>query len=391
MNARAFVTSLVGSLLPLLSAVASGAPMQAGTQSSGTPSAIEQALVEYRCDQTRAPGAPRTDVFQECLRVQLVSLRDDFGSSLSRLSAAERRMLDSACNRVSEVRGRQAYVGCMSEQLVALSGRRARARPAVPTAKPAPLAAAPAAPTARPAPPSAPPAQPAATAEAPIATSPLPEATEAPTIPAPAAAPSPYSPLLVGLVIVGLSLMAVAAFMTMRARGEEAAVRACRICGGDVQDSGDLCQKCRHDAAAAVKRASTERADQQHAQREALRQQEEEEKQRRLKTFEEEEQRLRQQEAARQADIARREEESRRRDEQLRLEQEARDAAAKVFDPHAILGVPQGASEEAIRAAYEEALAKYDPEHVAHLGPELKAHFKKKAEAVERAYRLLTA
>ena len=68
----------------------------------------------------------------------------------------------------------------------------------------------------------------------------------------------------------------------------------------------------------------------------------------------------------------------------------ATDESEEAFDPHAILNVPRDAGKEAIDAAYQEGQRRYAPEHVAHLGPELQEHFKRKAEAVERAYRILT-
>ena len=75
--------------------------------------------------------------------------------------------------------------------------------------------------------------------------------------------------------------------------------RKCRVCG-DVPESGDLCQKCRHEAAEAARHAATERADQQRALEEVPRQSEHEEEQRQQKKREEEEAALRQQEEARQ-------------------------------------------------------------------------------------------
>ena len=43
-----------------------------------------------------------------------------------------------------------------------------------------------------------------------------------------------------------------------------------------------------------------------------------------------------------------------------------------------------------IRAAYEQAKTKYDPDLVSHLGDEARAHFQTKAESVERAYQMLS-
>ena len=153
----------------------------------------------------------------------------------------------------------------------------------------------------------------------------------------------------------------------------------------NVSDSGDLCQKCRHEAAETVKRAAAERVDHERAQEEALRQgSEQKETSLRLKSFEEEEARLRQREQARQEEQARREAETGQREEEARQRRQTDVASEEVFDPCSILGVSRDATQEAIRAAYQEAKLKYDPEQVAHLGAELQEHFKAKAQAVER-------
>jgi len=78
------------------------------------------------------------------------------------------------------------------------------------------------------------------------------------------------------------------------------------------------------------------------------------------------------------------EEESRRRSRAAAVEAEA------VFDPYYVLGVPRDAGKEVVAAAHQERLLKYAPEQVAHLGPELQEHYRRKAEAVERAYRILS-
>jgi preprotein translocase subunit Sec63 len=62
----------------------------------------------------------------------------------------------------------------------------------------------------------------------------------------------------------------------------------------------------------------------------------------------------------------------------------------EVFDPHAVLGVPHDAGLDDIRAAYEQAKTKYDPDLVSHLGDEARAHFQTKAESVEHAYQMLS-
>jgi preprotein translocase subunit Sec63 len=52
--------------------------------------------------------------------------------------------------------------------------------------------------------------------------------------------------------------------------------------------------------------------------------------------------------------------------------------------------VPRDASEEDIRAAYQEARLKYDPDQVTHLSADVQEHFKAKAQAVDRAHKNLT-
>ena len=61
-----------------------------------------------------------------------------------------------------------------------------------------------------------------------------------------------------------------------------------------------------------------------------------------------------------------------------------------VFDPYVVLGVPSEAGPDAIRAAYQEAMTKYDPKLVEFLGDEAQAHFKTKAQSIERAFHMLS-
>ena len=77
-----------------------GAVLQVATPESSPPTPIEQALMEHVCSVVPPGGAPESDRYLACLRTQLLTLRTDFGRDLSRLSAAERRTLDSMCNEV---------------------------------------------------------------------------------------------------------------------------------------------------------------------------------------------------------------------------------------------------------------------------------------------------
>ena len=347
------VPPLVWSLMAPFTMLALGTGLQIGTPDSSGPTAIERALVGHRCSAMRAAGAPETDAYQECLNAQLLALRTDFGRDLSRLAETERRGIDSICSKIPSALQREAYVGCISDQLVSLRSR----------ANPDPSAEA----TLPPSSVSAPSASPAA-----------------PALPA-----SWPSGLWIGSALVTLFVAAGGALLAMRARR---APRKCRVCGQDAPDSGELCPSCRHEAAEALRRAATERADHQRAQEEEQRRQSEhEEAQRRQSAREEEEARLQQLEQARQAERARYEDEVRRRAEEAAQRHQTDVTVQEAFDPYAILGVPRDASQQDIRVAYQEAKSKYDADLVSGLGVEVQEHFKAKARAVERAYQQLTA
>jgi DnaJ-domain-containing protein 1 len=164
----------------------------------------------------------------------------------------------------------------------------------------------------------------------------------------------------------------------------------CRVCGTNIPESGDLCQKCRHEAAEAARSAAAGRADQQRAKEKAHRRHgEHEEEQRREKARQEEEVRLRQQQEQ-EARVRQREDERQRQEEEARQRSQVDAVSPEVVDPYAVLGVPPDASKEDILAAYQAAKMKYDPDQVAHLSAEVRDHFKAKAEAVERAYQKVT-
>jgi DnaJ-domain-containing protein 1 len=60
------------------------------------------------------------------------------------------------------------------------------------------------------------------------------------------------------------------------------------------------------------------------------------------------------------------------------------------WDPHAILGVPRGASRDAVTQAYRERLKEYHPDRVASLGAELQDLAHRKTLDIQRAYAELT-
>jgi DnaJ-domain-containing protein 1 len=334
-------------IIPIFTVTVLGAGLQVGTSDPGSATAIEQALIEHACSTTRTAGAPDTDAYHECLSAQLLSLRNDLGRDLGRLSSAERRTLDSVCSDIRAAAGREAYLECLSARLTALRNRRKSATPA-----PSPGTA---------------------------LTPPPVIAPVSPTSPVRHAA-SWSSGLWIGATLLTLFAAVGGVLFAMKARP---VLRRCRVCG-EVPESGDLCQKCRHEAAEAVRGAALARADQQRAQAEEERQPiEHGEEHRGQNALQEEEAGLRQQEEAVQPEEDSPEREEAREPEDLREREQ-------VFDPYAVLGVPPGATKEDIDAAYQEGKLKYDPDQVAHLSAEVQEHYKAKAQQVDRAHQKLT-
>ena len=348
-----------GLIVPFTVAVLGAALQEAPSETSPPPTPIEQALMEHVCRVVPPGGAPESDRYLACLRAQLLALRTDFGQDLSRLSAAERRTVDAACNDVRTSSGREAYLTCLSGQLDLLRSRRNRGKPVPPPVVPAP---------------------------------PAESAASNPSVPAASPASSGFSGLLIGAFVLAVALMAGGAVLFLKTRRVS---HTCRVCGGEVAAAGDLCQKCRHEAAEAVRRAASERAEQQKAQEQAERRQKEQEAQdaeeRLRKAQQDDEARLLQQQRQQEEEARKRADEDRRRQEE---EERARHTAADVpdeeFDPYAVLEVPRGASQDDIRAAYDQAKAKCDPALVSHLGYEVREHFEAKLQAIERAFQMLT-
>jgi hypothetical protein len=342
-------------LMAMFTVTAPGVGAQEGTSDPGGATAIEQALVEHACSATRTSGANETDAYRDCLSAQLLSLRADLGRGLSRLSSSERRTLDSVCSDIRAAGGREAYLECLSARLASLRNRLRSATPA--------------------------PSQGTGLAPPPVSAA----ANPAPPV---RQASSRSRGLWIGVTLLTLCVAVGGGLLAVKARRVP---RKCRVCGGDVPETGDLCQKCRHEAAEAVRGAALERAGQQRAQEEQRQQSALEEEHRVQKALqdaqEEGEARLRQEEEARQREEDAGEQ-AQRQEEEARQRSQA--VSEEVFDPYAVLGVPQGASLEDIGVAYQQARLKYDPDQVAHLSAEVQEHYRVKAEAVQRAYQKLT-
>ena len=61
-------------------------------------------------------------------------------------------------------------------------------------------------------------------------------------------------------------------------------------------------------------------------------------------------------------------------------------AAGPAADPYAVLGVPEGASQDDIRAAYRQLAAQYHPDKLAHLGEEFQILAEQRFKAIQSAY-----
>jgi hypothetical protein len=356
---RRVSATLVAATLSLMTLMAGAAPAQpVETAEQSPPTPIEQALMEHVCSVVPAGGAPESDRYLACLRTQLLSLRTDFGKDLSRLSVADRKTVDAACNEVRAASGRDAYLDCLGNQLTVLRSKRARSAPAVPV-QPAPE---------------------------PVEST---AADAAPAAPAPRSASSSSS-LLMGGALIAL-LAGAGGFVFLKTRRVS---HKCRVCAASVEASGELCQTCRHEAAEAVRRAVAERAEQQRAQEEEQRrlkeQAELEESERLRKAQAEEDGRIRRQQEREQEEARKREaEERRQREEEARERRLAGAVPDEEFDPYEVLDIPRDAEPNAVLAAYEVAREKSDPSQVSHLSDEVQEHFRMKAKAVERAFRML--
>ncbi len=318
------------------------------------PTTIERGLIDRACRDS-ADGA-------QCRDEKLASLRADFGKDLTKLKADDRKNVDATCSPLladSALKGREPYFECMLAQLTAIKTRRTRNAANAAAAAPAP-------------------------ADAPAA------APETAAAPDPAAGSRMSGATLVAAGVGVLALVGVA-FVVMRARGSK--MGTCSKCGAPVaaDAASELCDRCRNELAENLRRTKAEQAEHARLAAEEARK-EAEQKARRLEVQRQrelEERRVREYDEARQRAHAEKVAEASRPNEP-----EPQPAPSPfdpdAFDPHAILGVKPGAAPDTLKAAYDAAKKKYDPELVGHLSEEVQAHYREKAAAVEKAYQQLT-
>lgn len=292
------------------------------------------------------------DAHYQCINERIEALRARFGYDLGLLSKTERQTIEKTCGSLRTAERRDAYIACVDKALAPLHVSKA--------------------PTEAPADP------------------------DAPSAADSSASASPARPLVAWWVwlFVALGAGAAAAGVFIVLPRIKAARHRCRTCGAKAPPTGDLCADCRKHAAESLRQAAAERADRERAEQEERSRIEQEA--RRLEQAELDA-RARHEERERRYAIER---ETRQREEEMQRALAPAQASFApgtidddhdAFDPHAVLGVPPGAGPDAVQAAYQAARTKYDPEVVAHLGDEVQAHFRVKAEAVERAYELLNA
>lgn len=347
--------SIAGLATLALAAGAVDARSQTPPAEPPPPTPIEDALLEHACGAMHPPGSIETEAYLDCRKNRLLYLRAEYGRDLRRLTATERKTVDAACSEVRLLRGQDAYVTCLQVQLAALPGHKTQA-PVAATAAAVPAPASP-----------------------------------PPVAAAPAAPPPSFPVVWLGAGLAALVVAGGAGALVLKKRTPRASGK-CRTCGATLKERGELCHACRHAAAETMRQTRTTSADDARIEQEAQRQlaAREREQQQRAR---EEETRRRELEAAQAAQARQREDDEKRRreDDAWRQRELAVTAASDEFDPHAVLGVPRGASAGDIEAAYQEARAKYDLDLVADLSVELQEHYKRKGAAAKRAYEILTA
>lgn len=314
------------------------------------PSVLEMALAERTCDVAAraAPGGDRS----ACIDAQLAGLRTDFGVNLAKLSPADRRRLDAACSGLSTTLAREQYLDCVSAQLASVRERtrRAKAVDAAPTSAPA----------------------------------------ESPAAPAPAAASASTVSTTMVATVAGVAVVAIASGLVLAMKKRTGPQPVCKSCGAPVADHGLLCAACRHQAAESLRHQAAAARAAEEVEAENRRRVAEDSAHKEAQRIEAE---ARAAAAAHEAALREQAEADRR----AREAQDARDKASAAesssdessLNPYAVLGVTENATPDAIRAAYAAAKAKYDPDNVSHLSPEVQQHYRDKSDQVEQAFREL--
>jgi DnaJ-domain-containing protein 1 len=344
------IALVVGAVAAPVAVSALGTAPLGDAPDADPPTAIELALIQHRCNLTDTSSAGADA--QRCLDAQLLVLRADFGRNLVRLARSDRQKIDAACSRLHRAMEHEAYLDCLSDGLAAVHARSAPENVAV------------------------------SNSAAPPAVRP-PSIARTPPVPP----TSRWRSIMIAGGLAGIGVAVVAA--VRRATRPRRPRRQCRGCGLDVLDS-DLCPACRHEAAEALRRAAAERTHAEAAQEHTEAPQEEVGQTRACA------------DDARQAEYAAHDDESvsgpesvsvvpvvDTSDAPVGVDEEQSPAGA--FDPYVVLGISPEAGEDEVRAAYEQAKAKYAPDLVSFLGDEAQAHFTAKAQSVERAYEMLTS
>jgi hypothetical protein len=199
-------------------------------------------------------------------------------------------------------------------------------------------------------------------------------------------------PAMIAATLGVIALGGGIAFVAMRSRGgpKKPAMRQCKRCGADVPDS-DLCANCRREAAEALRRTNAERIEQQRQAADESRREQE----RQAARLEQQKHREAEEKRVREFEEERARQHAEKIAEAVAPNAPEPPAAPTGYeeestDPYAVLGLKKDASLDAINNAYQQAKKKYDPELVGHLSEEVQAHYRSKADAVEKAYQTLT-
>lgn len=189
------------------------------------------------------------------------------------------------------------------------------------------------------------------------------------------------------IAIAILTIAAAAIALVFRKRPSP---RTCDACKQPMSEAAGLCGDCRRAAAEAFRHAKEDQAAEQIAEEFRHEQEQQARAERHRAELREESERVEQAERARRNEEEQRrqqmEEETARRASQT---QAPADPPQTVFDPYAILGVDAGADLASVRAAFQAAKSKYEPDAVSHLGYDVQEHYRRKAEAVARAFDMI--